>query len=136
MGCTLALLKVFWREPPFQAFPFPSFVLLQPHLHSYKEAFEEMEGTSPSSPPPSGGKDSLLHLFSHVPVCFSSFQSWPMSVSLLCGWHGGNVLSRTRICCFSLLWLIPPHPYFFSSVVLAVFSVIHSHTCKYEAIPL
>ncbi|XP_037066174.1 tensin-1 isoform X4 [Peromyscus leucopus] len=26
----------------------------EPHLHSYKEAFEEMEGTSPSSPPPSG----------------------------------------------------------------------------------
>lgn len=25
----------------------------EPHLHSYKEAFEEMEGTSPSSPPPS-----------------------------------------------------------------------------------
>ncbi|XP_078184579.1 tensin-1 isoform X14 [Callithrix jacchus] len=26
----------------------------EPHLHSYKEAFEEMEGSSPSSPPPSG----------------------------------------------------------------------------------
>uniref|UniRef100_A0A8C9ALS7 Tensin 1 n=1 Tax=Prolemur simus TaxID=1328070 RepID=A0A8C9ALS7_PROSS len=26
----------------------------EPHLHSYKEAFEEMEGTAPSSPPPSG----------------------------------------------------------------------------------
>ncbi|XP_021519964.1 tensin-1 isoform X10 [Meriones unguiculatus] len=26
----------------------------EPHLHSYKEAFEEMEGTSSSSPPPSG----------------------------------------------------------------------------------
>ncbi|XP_060049898.1 tensin-1 isoform X2 [Erinaceus europaeus] len=26
----------------------------EPHLHSYKEAFEEMEGTSPASPPPSG----------------------------------------------------------------------------------
>ncbi|XP_070278208.1 tensin-1 isoform X10 [Myotis yumanensis] len=26
----------------------------EPHLHSYKEAFEEMEGTTPSSPPPSG----------------------------------------------------------------------------------
>ncbi|XP_038303835.1 tensin-1 isoform X4 [Canis lupus familiaris] len=26
----------------------------EPHLHSYKEAFEEMEGTSPTSPPPSG----------------------------------------------------------------------------------
>uniref|UniRef100_A0A8D0HTZ5 Tensin 1 n=1 Tax=Sphenodon punctatus TaxID=8508 RepID=A0A8D0HTZ5_SPHPU len=26
----------------------------EPHLHSYKEAFEEMEGTSPSSPPSSG----------------------------------------------------------------------------------
>uniref|UniRef100_A0A8C2MKQ4 Tensin-1 n=1 Tax=Cricetulus griseus TaxID=10029 RepID=A0A8C2MKQ4_CRIGR len=26
----------------------------EPHLHSYKEAFEEMEGTSPSSPTPSG----------------------------------------------------------------------------------
>ncbi|XP_077874113.1 tensin-1 isoform X14 [Ictidomys tridecemlineatus] len=26
----------------------------EPHLHSYKEAFEEMEGTSPTSPPSSG----------------------------------------------------------------------------------
>ncbi|KAM5229136.1 LOW QUALITY PROTEIN: tensin-1 [Ctenodactylus gundi] len=26
----------------------------EPHLHSYKEAFEEMEGNSPTSPPPSG----------------------------------------------------------------------------------
>ncbi|XP_023557200.1 tensin-1 isoform X12 [Octodon degus] len=26
----------------------------EPHLHSYKEAFEEMEGSSPSSPPPTG----------------------------------------------------------------------------------
>ncbi|XP_058908068.2 tensin-1 isoform X3 [Kogia breviceps] len=26
----------------------------EPHLHSYKEAFEEMERTSPTSPPPSG----------------------------------------------------------------------------------
>ncbi|KAM8806687.1 tensin-1 isoform 3-T3 [Eudromia elegans] len=26
----------------------------EPHLHSYKEAFEEMEGACPSSPPPSG----------------------------------------------------------------------------------
>ncbi|XP_062972799.1 tensin-1 isoform X4 [Elgaria multicarinata webbii] len=26
----------------------------EPHLHSYKEAFEEMQGTSPSSPPSSG----------------------------------------------------------------------------------
>ncbi|XP_064341223.1 tensin-1 isoform X1 [Camelus dromedarius] len=26
----------------------------EPHLHSYKEAFEEMEGSSPTSPPPSG----------------------------------------------------------------------------------
>uniref|UniRef100_A0A2R8ME41 Tensin-1 n=1 Tax=Callithrix jacchus TaxID=9483 RepID=A0A2R8ME41_CALJA len=26
----------------------------EPHLHSYKEAFEEIEGSSPSSPPPSG----------------------------------------------------------------------------------
>ncbi|XP_054556047.1 tensin-1 isoform X2 [Talpa occidentalis] len=26
----------------------------EPHLHSYKEAFEEMEGTSPTSPPPTG----------------------------------------------------------------------------------
>ncbi|KYO18262.1 tensin-1 isoform A [Alligator mississippiensis] len=30
----------------------------EPHLHSYKEAFEEMEGTSPSSPPPGGGEIS------------------------------------------------------------------------------
>uniref|UniRef100_A0A452V2P7 Tensin 1 n=1 Tax=Ursus maritimus TaxID=29073 RepID=A0A452V2P7_URSMA len=30
----------------------------EPHLHSYKEAFEEMEGTSPTSPPPSGGKSA------------------------------------------------------------------------------
>lgn len=30
----------------------------QPHLHSYKEAFEEMEGASPTSPPPSGGEIS------------------------------------------------------------------------------
>lgn len=35
-------------------------LLLQPHLHSYKEAFEEMEGTSPTSPPPSGGKSFPL----------------------------------------------------------------------------
>ncbi|XP_031813933.1 tensin-1 isoform X5 [Sarcophilus harrisii] len=26
----------------------------EPHLHSYKEAFEEMEGAAPASPPPSG----------------------------------------------------------------------------------
>ncbi|XP_049623973.1 tensin-1 [Suncus etruscus] len=26
----------------------------EPHLHSYKEAFEEMDGPSPASPPPSG----------------------------------------------------------------------------------
>lgn len=31
---------------------------LQPHLHSYKEAFEEMEGASPTSPPSSGGEIS------------------------------------------------------------------------------
>ena len=37
-------------------------LLLQPHLHSYREAFEEMEGTSPTSPPPSGGKNSTLSL--------------------------------------------------------------------------
>lgn len=36
--------------------------LLQPHLHSYKEAFEEIEGTSPTSPPPSVGKNSPLSL--------------------------------------------------------------------------
>lgn len=30
----------------------------QPHLHSYKEAFEEMEGASPTSPPSSGGEIS------------------------------------------------------------------------------
>ncbi|XP_054685329.1 tensin-1 isoform X15 [Grus americana] len=30
----------------------------EPHLHSYKEAFEEMEGASPSSPPSSGGEIS------------------------------------------------------------------------------
>ncbi|XP_064370833.1 tensin-1 isoform X3 [Dromaius novaehollandiae] len=30
----------------------------EPHLHSYKEAFEEMEGASPTSPPPSGGETS------------------------------------------------------------------------------
>lgn len=41
-------------------FPPPSVLLLQPHLHSYKEAFEEMEGTSPTSPPPSGGKSFPL----------------------------------------------------------------------------
>lgn len=40
--------------------PPPSVLLLQPHLHSYKEAFEEMEGTSPTSPPPSGGKSFPL----------------------------------------------------------------------------
>ncbi|XP_061313900.1 tensin-1 isoform X13 [Pezoporus flaviventris] len=30
----------------------------EPHLHSYKEAFEEMEGASPTSPPSSGGETS------------------------------------------------------------------------------
>ncbi|XP_053163448.1 tensin-1 isoform X4 [Hemicordylus capensis] len=30
----------------------------EPHLHSYKEAFEELQGTSPSSPPSSGGETS------------------------------------------------------------------------------
>ncbi|KAK2108498.1 Tensin-1 [Saguinus oedipus] len=40
----------------------------EPHLHSYKEAFEEMEGTSPSSPPPSGGKNSLLSSSSLYPL--------------------------------------------------------------------
>ncbi|KAM6269189.1 tensin-1 isoform 9-T10 [Porphyrio hochstetteri] len=30
----------------------------EPHLHSYKEAFEEMEGAIPSSPPSSGGEIS------------------------------------------------------------------------------
>ncbi|XP_060629719.2 tensin-1 isoform X8 [Anolis sagrei] len=30
----------------------------EPHLHSYKEAFEEMQGTPPSSPPSSGGETS------------------------------------------------------------------------------
>ncbi|KAM9010232.1 tensin-1 isoform 1-T1 [Ara ararauna] len=30
----------------------------EPHLHSYREAFEEMEGTSPTSPPSSGGEIS------------------------------------------------------------------------------
>ncbi|XP_044887877.1 tensin-1 isoform X7 [Mauremys mutica] len=30
----------------------------EPHLHSYKEAFEELEGTSPTSPPSSGGEIS------------------------------------------------------------------------------
>ncbi|XP_010218338.1 PREDICTED: tensin-like [Tinamus guttatus] len=30
----------------------------EPHLHSYKEAFEELEGASPSSPPPGGGEIS------------------------------------------------------------------------------
>uniref|UniRef100_A0A452V2D3 Tensin 1 n=1 Tax=Ursus maritimus TaxID=29073 RepID=A0A452V2D3_URSMA len=40
----------------------------EPHLHSYKEAFEEMEGTSPTSPPPSGGKSASLSLL--TPVSF------------------------------------------------------------------
>ncbi|XP_042639787.1 tensin-1 isoform X6 [Tyto alba] len=30
----------------------------EPHLHSYKEAFEEMEGSSPTSPPSGGGEIS------------------------------------------------------------------------------
>uniref|UniRef100_A0A8V5FNM4 Uncharacterized protein n=1 Tax=Melopsittacus undulatus TaxID=13146 RepID=A0A8V5FNM4_MELUD len=30
----------------------------EPHLHSYKEAFEEIEGASPTSPPSSGGEIS------------------------------------------------------------------------------
>ncbi|KAK9410481.1 tensin-like [Crotalus adamanteus] len=30
----------------------------EPHLHSYKEALEEIQGTSPSSPPSSGGETS------------------------------------------------------------------------------
>ncbi|KAM6258837.1 tensin-1 isoform 14-T17 [Spheniscus humboldti] len=30
----------------------------EPHLHSYKEAFEEMEGASPTSPPSGGGEIS------------------------------------------------------------------------------
>lgn len=42
-------------------------LLPQPHLHSYKEAFEEMEGTSPTSPPSSGGKSSSLSLSSLGP---------------------------------------------------------------------
>ncbi|XP_064341229.1 tensin-1 isoform X7 [Camelus dromedarius] len=32
----------------------------EPHLHSYKEAFEEMEGSSPTSPPPSGEPRSYV----------------------------------------------------------------------------
>uniref|UniRef100_A0ACB8G244 Tensin-1 n=1 Tax=Sphaerodactylus townsendi TaxID=933632 RepID=A0ACB8G244_9SAUR len=32
----------------------------EPHLHSYKEAFEEMQGTSPSSPPSSGEMEQLF----------------------------------------------------------------------------
>nr|XP_058908070.1 tensin-1 isoform X4 [Kogia breviceps] len=32
----------------------------EPHLHSYKEAFEEMERTSPTSPPPSGEPRSYV----------------------------------------------------------------------------
>ncbi|KAL8183083.1 UNVERIFIED_CONTAM: hypothetical protein K2H54_014693 [Gekko kuhli] len=31
----------------------------EPHLHSYKEAFEEMQLTSPSSPPSSGGTGKI-----------------------------------------------------------------------------
>ena len=50
---------------------FSSLVLLQPHLHSYKEAFEEMERTSPTSPPPSGGKNFTLSLPSLGPL-------WPV----------------------------------------------------------
>lgn len=42
-------------------------LVLQPHLHSYKEAFEEMEGTSPTSPPPSGGKSCSLPCLPWVP---------------------------------------------------------------------
>lgn len=45
-------------------------VLPQPHLHSYKEAFEEMEGTSPSSPPPSGGKSTCQTSSSPSSVLF------------------------------------------------------------------
>lgn len=53
------LLKVMATSvSPFSLLVF----LLQPHLHSYKEAFEEMEGTAPSSPPPSGGKSFPLSL--------------------------------------------------------------------------
>uniref|UniRef100_A0A8C5TXZ2 Tensin 1 n=1 Tax=Malurus cyaneus samueli TaxID=2593467 RepID=A0A8C5TXZ2_9PASS len=41
----------------------------EPHLHSYKEAFEEMEGASPTSPPSSGkcsaGGGQLKHLHWH-----------------------------------------------------------------------
>lgn len=36
----------------------PFFCSPQPHLHSYKEAFEEMEGAAPTSPPSSGGEIS------------------------------------------------------------------------------
>lgn len=51
--------------------PFSSLVLPQPHLHSYKEAFEEMERTSPTSPPSSGGKNFTLSLPSLGPL-------WPV----------------------------------------------------------
>lgn len=51
-----------WVSPPTSPLLLP-----QPHLHSYKEAFEEMEGTSPTSPPSSGGKSSSLSLSSLDP---------------------------------------------------------------------
>ncbi|KAK7816221.1 hypothetical protein U0070_022160 [Myodes glareolus] len=53
-------------------------VLRQPHLHSYKEAFEEMERTSPSGPPSSGAAPAGQRMlakggdFSHKPGSQSS----------------------------------------------------------------
>lgn len=64
---------VTWENPALQGHghqwaPPSPLLLLQPHLHSYKEAFEEMEGTSPTSPPPTGGKSASLSLSSLSPL--------------------------------------------------------------------
>lgn len=73
-------------------------VFLQPHLHSYKEAFEELEGSSPTSTPPSGGKStySAWHFPpSPIPHPFPSLISILTCVEM--GWEacvdeGGRLL--------------------------------------------
>lgn len=95
-------------------------LLMQPHLHSYKEAFEEMEGTSPTSPPPSGGKNSHSAFLRWVPsgLCrLPRFGSagrvgWDQNLPLL--------IPMAHLTSASL-----PH---LSS--LRFFSAVHAHTAK------
>lgn len=133
------------------------FLLLspQPHLHSYKEAFEEMESASPSSPTSGGGEISpptpAFPVSPQTPYsdsrkCCGSGR-WKGSVG---GFHQTRNLPRVRqlrapdthchdnrslLFSFLLLLLSPSHPTICISLLELscwLFPILHSLGCFWD----